>query len=526
MRRMWIVALASVAAACGSRADVWDDPVRTPQVVGLVDKVALVDDGAHRVLLVGADAALDATRLSVPVGHSVVAARASADKTRLFVLSAGDNPRRSSDDDRPRLTVIEPSGARSFPLESPHSGIELDPLGRFVAVFAGSSAASGGSFVENPNEIVLIDLQAPAGQSGIVPRTLRSFGGRPQRITFTKPLGLAAGQRRLLVVETEQDVALIDLDKLYEQPARPEITVRLNSGSSTTALRPAGLVVDDGDPTKNDDARIGVRLENDSSVVTLTLGPAKKGAPNDFQPEINLTDVGGQASDLAFVDTDAGRRLAALVPSRAAAVLVDPQTSVTTDVTLAAAYSRLALVTDVVGGAGADVALLYGGSGQSGVAFWSLGRASGQPYRSVEVVPIQGSVERVLDVPAPNQALKVLQTSGGSGFFVLDLVGRTAAPLSTATAPSMLVSDDGLRLWAYASGGRDVARISLDNLHPAPVSLDRLIGSAFEITRVGGGHALAAVDVRGSAAITFVDAEVPDPATARSFSGLLLEELP
>src|SRR5207302_515301 len=107
----------------------------------------------------------------------------------------------------------------------------------------------------------------------VTPRTLRSFGGFPQRVSFTSPLGLPAGPRRLMVVETDQDVALLDLDNLRSAQQRPEITVRLTSGSTAVQNRPGGVVVDDGDPARNDDARIGIRLENGPSVVTLTLVP-------------------------------------------------------------------------------------------------------------------------------------------------------------------------------------------------------------------------------------------------------------
>ena len=89
---------------------------------------------------------------------------------------------------------------------------------------------------------------------------------------------------------------------------------------------------------------------------------------------MNLTDVGGVPTDIAFVRTDGGLRLAALVPTRSAAVLIDPVTSLTTEVALPARYQSLSLVTDVAGGgAGApvDVALLWNGGGaMDGVAFW------------------------------------------------------------------------------------------------------------------------------------------------------------
>ena len=148
----------------------------------------------------------------------------------------------------------------------------------------------------NPNEIVIVDLEAEA-EAVVTPRTLRSFGGRPQRVSFTRTLSLPAGQRRLLVVETDQDVHLLDLDNVRATPRRPEITMRLTSGATAAAVKPAAVVVDDGDPAKNDDARIGIRAENDSSVFMFTLVPAPPGQQpeepgtvlNDFFPRAQPT---------------------------------------------------------------------------------------------------------------------------------------------------------------------------------------------------------------------------------------------
>jgi hypothetical protein len=49
-----------------------------------------------------------------------------------------------------------------------------------------------------------------------------------------------------------------------------------------------------------------VRLQNDSSVITLTLEPDP--GTTGFRPTVNLTDVGGVPSDIAFVRTDGGLR--------------------------------------------------------------------------------------------------------------------------------------------------------------------------------------------------------------------------
>ena len=465
------------------------------------------------------------------IGKGALRAETSPDRKRLFVLSAGDVPRKRDANERASLSVVEGAAARRFPLETPHSGFAIDPRGRYVALFAAPGSAQT-SFVENPNEIVVVDLEAPADQA-VTPRTLRSFGGRPLRVTFTEPLSLPGGQRRLLVVETDQDVHLLDLDNIRTSPRRPEITVRLTSGATAVPLKPAAIAVDDGDPAANDDARIGIRVENAPSVFTLTLVAATDTkaeepgtTPNDFRPEVNLTEVGGVPGDIAFVRTDLGLRLAAVVPSTRKAVLFDPTTSITTQVDLPEPYAKLALVTNVLPGAeGADTALLYGSGGSRGVAFLSLGKAVGQTYRSVEVVTLASGIERVRDVPLPRPELKVLETTGNNGFFVLNLASRTAAPLTTLTAPTVHVAPDGERLWAFQKGSGSLAQVTLSDLHPIPLPLDRPLDAVFDVTSIDGGRSLLTIDARGGVGATVLSALAPDTTTSRSYYGLLLEDL-
>lgn len=526
------VSLAMVA--CGERDEVFDAPLPSPvQSIGLESQVALVDGPAERVALLTPRGGQELDRSFLHVGRGVVRAEASTDGKRLFVLTTGDIPRKKDRDQRPALTVIENGAARSYPLESPHSGFAIDPLGRWVALFAApQSSGVQASFVENPNEIVFVDLQAPK-ETAVTPRTLRSFGGRPQRISFTPVLTLPGGQRRLAVVETEQDLSLLDLDNVAAKPERPEITLRLTSGGSNVALRPAGVVFDDGDPGRNDDARIGVRIAGNSNVFTFTLVAPAPGAapadpntvPNDFRPEPNLTDVGGPPEDIVFVRTEAGVRLAAIVPTTQRAVLVDPATSITSKVEMGAAFAKISLITNVVGGAaGTDTALLYG-PGSNGVAFWSLGRATGQTYRTVEIVPLSVPVARIVDVPPPRPELKVLEATSASSFFVLNLASRTAAPLTTLSAPTLHVARDGQRLWAFQRGGQNLSQVALENLHPTPLPLDRPIDAVYDVARPDGGRSLVAIDARGAAGATVLDALVPDTTASRSYFGLLLEDL-
>jgi hypothetical protein len=498
----------------------------------LANEVVLVDDAAQRALVLAPLADQTLERTSVPIGKGVLRTDVSPDKRRLFVLSAGDTTPNKATREGPSLTVIEGTSVRQFPLSSTHSGLAIDPEGRWVALFSAPPTADFvrmSAFVENPNEIVLVDLK----DNTVTARTLRSFGGVPQRVSFTPALHLPAGPRHLLVIETEQDVALLDLENAAATPARPEITVRLSTGSSALPNRPGGIRVDDGDPARADDARIGVRLENSSNVVSLTLVESTKGAkaedptqtPNDFRAEVNLADVGGIPSDIAFVRTDLGVRLAALVPSQRTAVLVDPNTSITTTVALADGYSTLSLVTDAVGGASTDTVLLYGTNGPSSVALWSLGRASGQPYRSVEVVSLATPIAAVRDVPAPRSSLKILEGQGATAFYVMNLATRTAAPLTASRTASLVVSSDAERLWVFEKGGTDLARISLSDLHPVFLPVDRVLDSVFDVVRADGGRSLVAVDARGAVGATLLDVNAPDTTSSRAYYGFLLEEL-
>lgn len=528
MRTSTFFLLAMAAAACGERPEEYDAPISASSFA-LANDVAIVDRNAHRVLLLSPKIDQELGRTFLNTGKNVLESEVSPDRKRLFVLSAGEIPRRKPADEKPSLTVIEDLAARTFPLESPHSGFAIDPQGRYVALYAAPVAGGQSTFVENPNEIVVVDLQ----DGSITPRTIRSFGGRPQRVSFTSQLGLPGGARRLLIVETEQDVHLLDLDNVSKHPRRPEVTVRLTSGSSAVALRPAGVVVDDGEAGKTDDTRIGIRIQGNPNVFTLTLVPETATTPtepdteaNDFRPEVNLTDVGGVPGDIVFVRTDAGLRLAAVVPNPRSAVLVDPATSTTTKIDLPEPYERISLITNVVAGAaGTDTALLYGANGSRGVAFWSLGRATGQQaYRSVEVVSLNSAVKQLVDVPPPRPELKVLD-SGANAFFVLNLASRTASPLTTSAAASLHVAPDGQRLWAFQRGSSELAQVRLDDLHPIPLPIDRKIDAVFDVAKRDGGRALVAIDARGAYGATVIDALAPDTVTSRSFYGLLLEDL-
>ena len=516
---------------CGQRPAFWDAPIENAQPYALADAVAVTDPSANRVVLLTTDAARQVREQFVPIQRGFRTATLAPDRSKLFVVSAGDGGKRPPAGQRAQAPALEivttaAAGRTAYPLSEALDGLALDPRGQWAVLYAGDASTE---LVSNPNELLLVDLtQPPAPGVNPVSHTLRSFGGKPERFTFTEPLELPGGTRRLLIVETEQDVAVVDL----LQPASPEITIQLSSGQDTTPAHPQGVTVSDGDPGPND-ARIAIR-EDDSNVVVATFLPA---TDRDFSPELNLTAVGGVPSDMAWVRTDAGAlSLAVLVPPAGNAVLVDPGTGLTQDVTLPTAYSRLSLVTAQsgesasTGAAPVDVALLWNGSsgGNGGVAFWELGRVAGRPYRSVETVGVTAGVMSVTDVGGAHPELKILGTRQQT-FFLLDLQARTAAPFVTSSSSvSLLPSSTGDRAWAYVQGSSALATVDLVTLHPQDMRDERSISSLFEIAAADdpahAARSLVALTQAGTWGATIYDAAAvagADDHTA--VSGILLE---
>jgi hypothetical protein len=536
IRFAFLVGVACAASACGSRPVYWNSEVINAQSFGLDNGVAILDSAQNRMVMLTASADLQVATQSLSIGHSMVSATRSPDGRSLFVLSAGDFPRHTASDQKPSLTILTDSNkivsttsdfhfvGVKYTMPHPLSNLAIDPLGTYAVAYAGSQTTA---FVENKNEIVLFDLTKPPSETAPLnptALTIQAYGGTPQRLTFTPDLQLASTKTRLLVIETDRDLTLLDL----QSPTFRQVTVRLTSGTTATQVAPAGVAVYPGvigDTTQL--ARIALRALNDSNVFTLLLGPPKD-AGSSFFPSINLTDVGGTPSDVEFVKTDQGLRVAALVPSSSKAVLVEPDTSLTTPVKLPSVYSNLSLVTGLSGAnaGNVDVALLWGGSSgpSSGVALWALGNTVGQPYRSVEELGVSQPVQNVHDVAAPNQQLKVLDAANSVAFFVLDLVARTVAPLETSSGAALTIAPDGKRMWAYASGGTNLAQIDFQSLSPIPLTTDLAIHGAYDIARTDApNRALVAVHSTGTVGVTVFDAINPDPTMSRRVSALLLE---
>ncbi len=564
------LALTSAAAGCGSRAPSWTLPVEATSYP-LNTGVAIVDEAAHRVLIVSANADLSTSEQSVTVGHNVVTVATSPDGNHLFVMSNGDWPPQSPSDQPPSLTYIDatttPVTVTPYPMKQPQPNLVLDPLGQYAAAYTGPGTPA--QFIDDPNEIVIFKLSPPATAPTSATLSIQSFGGTPQQLTFTPTLTLPDGttttgmQTRLLLVESTIDLTILDMGHAFDPVPPQQITVQLTDGTTTQQETPAGVAVDDGDPSNPNDARIALWTSTDSNVFIFQLGPSEPGTPNPFTPSINSASVGAIPSTVAFVHTSAqpandyGLQVLALVPSQTKAVFIDEDDD-TTEVTMPTPYTNLSVVTKIIdspasgNGAspgGPDTALLWaqsastddGVTGPIGMAFWDLGEVDGQ-ISGVDVVSVSQPIQAVLDVGGPasvNPGLKIVQLAT-SGVYVLDLSSRMASPLDTNGAPSLVSSADGTRLWAFAPNGTDLAEISLpippeglSALSVVPLITPMPIGGVYDVTIAGmpdGGvgkpHALIATHPQGTWGATVFDAENPTTANAQNVTALLLEASP
>lgn len=522
-----VVGLAGLgASACGARDGEWSAYVNNAPLptVGLTGAVAIIDHSADRVLMLPVEGDLSLASTSIPIGPGFAAARSQSDGTRLYTLSRGTVPRRKTTDAGPSLQVIDgtsnPKALAKYELSDPLSGLEIDPHAQFAVVFP--SASDTQTFVQNPNELILVKLDQEPSATNPVPISLRSFGGRPQAFTFTPELELPGGKRRLLVTSTDRDVALVDLSA----PDKPEITVKLTGGADV--LQPSGTAVSDGEAGVDTDARIAIRMANDDNVIIMDLLPTPDGSqsPHSFAPVPNINYVGGIPTDMAFVNTDGGLRLAALVPSKKTLTLVEPVTGTTTDVDLGASFERMTIVTDIVGETtnGGDIALVWSTSSPN-VAFVALGVTIGKPYKSVERVELVEAVTGVLDVPAPNEHLKILTLPSAENFVVLDLLSRTASPILAGSGGARVtVSPNGERAWMVAQYFSNVAQLDLETLHPKNITLNYPVQDAFEVTRRDGGRAVVAIHPSGTVGATVFDAANPSLDHSIEYLGLLLGE--
>ncbi|HEY3494905.1 MAG TPA: hypothetical protein VGK73_09475 [Polyangiaceae bacterium] len=514
--------LSTLLFACGERPAAWSEDFAVTSPVGLNDSVAVMDTALNQVMLLSSPSPLALETRVVPVGRNVATMKASPDGQRLLVLSRGVQPRIHDEDERPRLTVIDTEGGarvtREYQLSDPLSGIVLDPELEWAVLYA---SAEDSRLVSNPNEVLLVHLSHPEEEPQ--PLTIQSRGSSPRGFVFTSTLEVPNGEpRRLLVVQTEREVTLVDLSQRDQQLAETQVTQGgLAHPPAQAVFHDRDVVIDPDDGSEYTlDPQLAVRLEGDSNVLLLELADPG-GGDRPFRLEANLVDVGGTPSSIDFVRTDHGVRLVALAGG--AASLVETRTSNVTPVTLSKQFTQIARVTDDLdSSAGADIALLWSANVNS-LGLWNLGASTTTASRGLNTLEIGTGVKGVRDIPGDAYpTVKVIEGQSGN-FWVLDLATRESSPMVTnGSQVSLSFAPDGQRLWAFLPGDHELTSINLGDLHPVTVTAQRPIQGVHDIaTATGGRSALAVHEVGGTLGVTLFNALAPDGAETRFYGGLI-----
>lgn len=521
-----------LGTGCGDRPEGWNTGFRTGndalgkrRVAGLEGSVAVLDPALNQVLMLTSPEPRKLSARRLPVGRGVVQFVTSPERDRLFVLSRGVQPQLREDDEAPQLRVFdggtEPTQLASYELQDPYEQLEIDQDGEWLIVHGSEG------LVSNPNELILVNLE----QQTMLSKTLDSYGGKPIRFTFTQELSVpGAPARRLLVVQREKDLAIIDLLR----PTDPEITVGLPELATGGYASPSSVVFHDAVPDQTP-AILAVQLDGDSNVYLLSVG-AGDGREHALSLDANLVDVGGKPSTIDFVETEksGGLRLAALVPSKTAAMLVDPLSGTVQEVKLPQPFDKIRRIDDAVSrSSGEDVALLYGHTNT--IAFWHLGITTGTPYRSVDAYDISIRVDGVLDIPGdafPDRKILAGSATGSTRqFYVLDLSERKSFPLDVLEDLTLNLAPDGQRLWAYDQGSTRLAQLTFDPLQPTSLYTQEPIEFVHDFsTQAGDARSALSLHVleadRGSTlAATLFDGLEPSSARTTFYDALELEDI-
>jgi hypothetical protein len=528
---MVLPALAAASlVSCGYSEEAWfrlPDPL-DPVAVG--SRVAFVDRASASAFVV--DPAPGPLQVrQQPVGDNPVLALPRPGRDELLVVSRGvpDEPRRTPEP--ASLTVVPTEsgkGPRRHQLGSRFSALAVSPDGRFAVLHFDRNISPTGSdsLLVNPNEIAVLDLDAPAGEAPS--RTLRSYGGVPQSVLFSPPLMLNTGtgprSLRLAVVLSDNYLTLFDLEN-----DRTEITVSLTRADDSRTVRPQQVLFDPG--AAGEDPTLFVRSEGSNDIVALRLIPSPPPRPdraNDFRPVLSLLGSGSRPGDLALYQASEGPRLLMLAPDAQEASVIDPHTSRVTTFRL---DTRAESVLLYEGTSPAEPerrprALLLAAGG-SQIGFLDLDRLEELRGRNLELRPMSSPVAQLLPLTERGVVVATHSTRGSGGpavgLSVIDLDDRTVSPLQGDSPgdmqPGPAPADE---LWLLHGSKNRVGRLSLARLTATEMRLDRAADALLPLAATSAGaRFVVATHESPSGAITVFDAEKPERHTARTLAGFL-----
>jgi len=546
MRRRFLVLslllLAPLAGCDSSTPHFWQSTNDLLPMVALDDRIAYVEKSSHTALLLDPAEASLKPRM-VLVGKAPVAAvkRNANDPllphNQLIVLNAGDSGSANVAPVPAQLQIIDanPNVAPDVrPLAGRFDGLAQSVDGRFLVLYHLSStpdASDTGLF--NPNEMTIVDFNLPKPDPtlSLPTKSIRSLGGVPTRIEFSPPYPFKAGSRSLAVVLSQNYVTILDLD----HTDRTEISVPLCPQSTGCTYSPDQVVFDPGN------LNIYIRSGNAQDIFQITLTdlwpalPPAGSMDNDFHASLSMLSVGANPAGMALYSDLSGTHLAVLAPASKSLIIIDPSTSHTLTIATSIPANVIVPFTalDATNTPRNQAMLVDTVNGSTSVLFADLGQVETEGGLAINDWPLRAAASDVW--PLVDQGIAVLvigKSSAISGFTVVDFSTLRFVDITASSAfeNPYLETSKPSRLWGVSSGTKLsdfnlVPRSGEATLAPTAIWLDQNITSIQALgTKSVDGHRYLVVgqsDPNHIGNLTFLDADKPDRASARTAYGFL-----
>jgi hypothetical protein len=475
MRMLHLAAIAATLAGCweDDRPIQWDRDRTVLGPVPLKTKVAYVDSALDRVTLL--DLTDTTPHISAKhVGRNAIVAMPSPDRHTLFVITRGEEAIKKGQVDQPPLLWVvdtdDPTAQPvSYEIGSPFDRLALSPDNSIAIAYFSAAGPDASGFFRNPNELAIIDLTQPPGDTNPTLKTIRSFGAVPDGIVMSPAMAIPgaadSSARTFAFVLADNNLTVMDVT----HPDRHEISIRLDLAGQTVTPREIVFAPNT--------ASAYVRSDHASDVLQVILQPLPPSMPgdNDYLPKLAELGAGGGPTDIAVYDDATQRRyVIASTPNAGDIVVIDADTAQFRTVPIAAPIDRILLFPSGAG-AGAPQKALFASIAAEQQQLWVLDLANisdplVQP--TPRMIQLDQPVHDVVPVPDRDLAM-IVQDDARTVLGLLDMDTESTSPLlGVGKLDSYDFSPNGTHLIGATAGIPRIGFVELDNLHPSDFRLD------------------------------------------------------
>lgn len=480
MRRILLFPLLGVLGCEGDRPDAWDRARELHGPIPLKDRVAYVDGVRDRVVIVDASTPA-APRVSLHrVGRRALAAVPTPDRRRLAIVTRGHEALRAGEvDEAPGLYLVDVENPEAPPIRyeigSPFDRLAIAADGRVaVAYFSEGGPDSEGLF-RNPNELAIVDLEAPPSDENPVLRTVRSFGSAPTGVVLSPPLAIPGIDelRTMAFVFAPNTLTILDATR----PRSREITVRLSLSSGIVRPRELAFAPQAGAAYLRAD---GAR---DVLQVLLSAEPPSDPSDNDFRAALAELGAGAAPADVAVYDDALGvRRVLAATPGTREIAIIDADTAQFVKVSIGDPIDRILLLPSDAPRLAVLASIATRAPRVHLLDLQRIGQDLWPP--NVRTLALSRAVFDVVPVPGTELTM-IVHDDARTVLGMLDASTAAVAPIEGAGRLDAYDFAAGRYLVGATRGVARVGVVDLGNLHPEDVRLDAEPAEVFALASGG-----------------------------------------